>query len=345
MKLIPLFITSGILIVLGAACAIAGAGMNGGTIKNIEQETFVDRSRTFENCREMTISDYDTDVEIITTNGEMRVDYTESDKVRYEISETDGRVGIKKKADLRLFDFSVVTDKRKLILYVPESYDGVLDISTSNSKLTAEGISASETKFDSSNGSITLTGCTLGDLTISGSTGRCTISACGSGETVIDYYSNSDIIMEELTTSGKLTVDSSNGTIKLDGITAKELRAEMSNGQITAGTISVLGKAELENSNGRITIGSITAEELEAENSNGGIKLDYADCLRIKLGTSNADVTGTLAGTIASYSVRSEATNGKSSLPDEMKGGDRTLEVEVSNGNIALDFDGSDFCF
>ena len=157
--------------------------------------------------------------------------------------------------------------------------------------------------------------------------------------------SNGDIVIEELTTSGKLTVDSSNGTIKLDGITAKELRAEMSNGQITAGTISVLGKAELENSNGRITIGSITAEELEAENSNGGIKLDYADCLRIKLGTSNADVTGTLAGTIASYSVRSEATNGNSSLPDEMKGGDRTLEVEVSNGNIALDFDGSDFCF
>lgn len=345
MKLRPLFITSGILIVLGAACTIAGAALNGGTIKNIEQENFEDKSRTFENCREMTISDFDTDVEIITTNGEMRVDYTESDKVRYEISETDGRVGIKKKADLRLFDFSVVTDKRKLILYVPEGFDGVLDVSTSNSKLTAEGISASETKFDSSNGSITLTGCTLGDLTISGSTGRCTISACGSGETVIDYYSNSDVIMEELTTSGKLTVDSSNGTIKLDGITAKELRAEMSNGQITAGTISVLGKAEFENSNGRITIGSITAEELEAENSSGGIKLDYADCLRIKLGTSNADVTGTLAGTIASYSVRSEATNGKSSLPDEMKGGDRTLEVEVSNGNIALDFDGSDFCF
>ena len=158
-------------------------------------------------------------------------------------------------------------------------------------------------------------------------------------------WSNGDVMTEELTTSGKLTVDSSNGTIKLDGITAKELRAEMSNGQITAGTISVLGKAELENSNGRITIGSITAEELEAENSNGGIKLDYADCLRIKLGTSNADVTGTLAGTIASYSVRSEATNGKSSLPDEMKGGDRTLEVEVSNGNIAIEFDGADFCF
>ena len=344
MKLIPLFITSGILIVLGVACAIAGAGMNGGTIKNIEQENFEYKSRTFENCQEMTISDYDTDVEIITTNGEMRVDYTESDKVRYEISETDGRVGIKKKADLRLFDYAIVTEKRKLILYVPEGYDGVLDISTSNSKLTAEGISASETKFDNSNGSMTLTGCTLGDTTISGSNGRCTISACGSGKTVIDY-SNSDVITEELTASGKLTVDSSNGTIKLDGITAKELRAETSNGQITAGTISVLGKAELENSNGRITIGSITAEELEAENSNGGIKLDYADCLRIKLGTSNADVTGTLAGTIASYSVRSEATNGKSSLPDEMKGGDRTLEVEVSNGNIAIEFDGADFCF
>ena len=344
MKLRPLFITSGILIVLGAACAIAGAALNGGTIKNIEQETFEDKSRTFDNCRKITISDFDTDVEIITTNGEMRVDYTESDKVRYEISETDGRVGIKKKADLRLFDFSVVTDKRKLILYVPEGYDGVLDISTSNSELTAEGISAGETKLDNSNGSVTLTGCSLGDTTISSSNGRCTISACGSGETVIDW-SNGDVMTEELTTSGKLTVDSSNGTIKLDGITAKELRAEMSNGQITAGTISVLGKAEFENSNGRITIGSITAEELEAENSNGGIKLDYADCLRIKLGTSNANVTGTLAGTIASYSVRSEATNGKSSLPDEMKGGDRTLEVEVSNGNIALDFDGSDFCF
>ena len=172
MKLRPLFITSGILIVLGAACAIAGAGMNGGTIKNIEQETFVDRSRTFDNCREITISDFDTDVEIITTNGEMRVDYTESDKVRYEISETDGRVGIKKKADLRLFDFSVVTDKRKLILYVPEGFDGVLDISTST-KLTVEGISAGETKLDNSNGSVTLTGCSLGDFDVSLSNGRC----------------------------------------------------------------------------------------------------------------------------------------------------------------------------
>ena len=318
MKLKPIFITSGVLLVLGVACAIVGAALNGGTIKNIEQENFEDKSRTFENCREMTISDYDTDVEIISTNGEMRVDYTESDKVRYEISETDGRVGIKKKADLRFFDFSVVTDKRKLILYVPESYDGVLDISTSNSELTAEGISAGETKLDNSNGSVTLTGCSLGDFDVSLSNGRCDVISCVSSGAVIGN-SNGDIVIEELTTSGKLTVDSSNGTIKLDGITAKELRAEMSNGQITAGTISVLGKAELENSNGRITIGSITAEELEAENSNGGIKLDYADCLRIKLGTSNADVTGTLAGTIASYSVRSEATNGKSSLPDEMK--------------------------
>ena len=191
---------------------------------------------------------------------------------------------------------------------------------------------------------MTLTGCSLGDFDVSLSNGRCDVISCGGSGAVIGN-SNGDIVIEELTTSGKLSVDSSNGTIKLDGITAKELKAEMSNGQITAGTISVLRKAELENSNGRITIGSITAEELEAENSNGGIKLDYADCLRIKLGTSNADVTGTLAGTIASYSVRSEATNGKSSLPDEMKGGDRTLEVEVSNGNIALDFDGSDFCF
>ena len=258
MKLRPLFITSGILIVLGVACTIAGAALNGGTIKNIEQENFEDKSRTFENCREMTISDYDTDVEIITTNGEMRVDYTESDKVRYEISETNGRVGIKKKADLRLFDFSVVTDKRKLILYVPESYDGVLDISTSNSKLTAEGISAGETKLDNSNGNVTLTGCSLGDFNVSLSNGRCDVISCGGSGAVIGN-SNGDIVIEELTTSGKLTVDSSNGTIKLDGITAKELRAEMSNGQITAGTISVLGKAELENSKNATPPCSVTA--------------------------------------------------------------------------------------
>ena len=344
MKLRPIFITSGVLLVLGIGCVIGGAALNGGTIKNIEQENFEDKSRTFENCREITIDDYDTDVEILTTNGETRVDYTESDKVRYEITETDGKVGIKKKADIRLFDYAILTDKRKLTLYVPEGYDGVLDVSTSNSELSAEGISAGGTKLENSNGSIALTGCSLGDLNVSGSNGRCAITSCHSGETVIDY-SNSDVITEELTASGKLTVDSSNGTIKLDGITAKELCAEMSNGQITAGTISVLEKAELENSNGRITIGSITASELAADNSNGGIKLGYADCLRIKLSASNADVTGTLAGTIASYSVRSEATNGKSSLPDEMKGGDRTLEVEVSNGNIAVDFDGSDFCF
>ena len=344
MKLRPIFITSGVLLVLGIGCVIGGAALNGGTIKNIEQENFEDKSRTFENCREITIDDYDTDVEILTTNGETRVDYTESDKVRYEITETDGKVVIKKKSDINLFNYSIITDKQKLTLYVPEGFDGVLDVSTSNSELSVEGISAGGTKLENSNGSIALTGCSLGDLNVSGSNGRCAITSCHSGETVIDY-SNSDVITEELTASGKLTVDSSNGTIKLDGITAKELCAEMSNGQITAGTISVLEKAELENSNGRITIGSITASELAADNSNGGIKLGYADCLRIKLSASNADVTGTLAGTIASYSVRSEATNGKSSLPDEMKGGDRTLEVEVSNGNIAVDFDGSDFCF
>ncbi len=344
MKLRPLFITSGILIALGAACAIIGAGMNGGTIKNIEHENFEDKSRSFENCREIIIDDYDTDIEILTTTGETRVDYTESEHMRYEITETDGRVIIKKDADLRLFEYNAITDKKKLVLRVPEDFDGTLDISTSNSELSADGVSAGGTKLDDPNGSVKLTGCSLGDLTISGSNGRCTVSSCDSAETVIDW-SNSGVMAEELTASGKLTVKSTNGTIKLDGITAKELNAGMSNGQITAGTISVLEKAELENSNGRITIGSITAGELTAENSNGGIKLDYADCLRIKLTVSNADVTGTLAGTIASYTVRSEAANGKSSLPDEMKGGDRTLEVEVSNGNISLDFDGSDFCF
>ena len=344
MKLKPILITAGILVVLGTVCVTVGAGMNGGTIKNIEQEVFEEKTRTFESCHEMTIDDQDTDIEIVPTDGEMRVDYTESEKVRYEITETNGKVRIKKKADIRLFDYAVVFDRQKLTLYIPAGFDGVLDVSTSNASLSVEGISAGKTTFDDTNGNMTLTGCTFGDLGVSGSNGRCEIRSCTSSDAVVDF-SNSDVMAEELTLSGKLTVGSSNGTIKLDGVTSKELDIGMSNGQITAGTLSVLGKAEFENSNGRITITSITAGELSADNSNGGIKLDYADCLKIRLITSNADVTGTLAGTIASYSITSDVSNGRNSLPEKLDSGDRKLDVEVSNGNISVDFDGSDFCF
>lgn len=50
------------------------------------------------------------------------------------------------------------------------------------------------------------------------------------------------------------------------------------------------------------------------------------------------DIEGTIQGAMADYSITSIVYRGENNLPNDMPGGDKQIHVEVSRGDISIDF-------
>jgi hypothetical protein len=56
--------------------------------------------------------------------------------------------------------------------------------------------------------------------------------------------------------------------------------------------------------------------------------------------TSNNDVKGSITGNPADYSIITGTSNGKNNLPEKTDGGEKSIYINTSNGNIYIDFIG-----
>lgn len=101
-----------------------------------------------------------------------------------------------------------------------------------------------------------------------------------------------------------------------------------------------LSSLTLTTTNKDITLADLTIVDDIVLSSNGGDitfeKLAVGNIL--KLTAKNGNITGAIAGGYDDFSIRSEIKKGKSNLPSEKAGGDKTLEVSNNNGDIDIAF-------
>jgi hypothetical protein len=131
---------------------------------------------------------------------------------------------------------------------------------------------------------------------------------------------NTPVTARDISAGGAVTIHTTNARVSMSNLRAGGISAESSNGRLEAVHLTAQSDIALETSNGRI--------EVE--------RLDAGDGITLR--TSNGRVSGTVTGQLRDYSVRSRTSNGGSTLPVDMPGGSKRLEVYTSNGTIDLRF-------
>ncbi|MBQ9300587.1 MAG: DUF4097 family beta strand repeat protein [Clostridia bacterium] len=183
---------------------------------------------------------------------------------------------------------------------LPKTYCGELNVSTSNARISLEGLTATQP--------IKLT------------------------------TSNARITADDVNCAGQVVCTTSNSRIALGDVNAHALRLITSNGRVELDDVLARDGVEAVNSNGGIKLTDCEiGGALHAATSNGAIELDDSSCGDITLKTSNGVIGGILKGKREEYTVSSSTSNANNLLGN-FSGGEKQLRAVTSNAPITLKF-------
>ncbi len=192
---------------------------------------------------------------IPTTDSQIRITYTETDRYHYTISNAGGKLTMAFFEDRRFFWFGdfMQFNENAVVVELPAAYTGSLDVKTSNTEIS------------------------LTDLNL-----KAPIRA---------QTSNQKISVRNVSTTGEIDAKTSNSQIVLENAIASSIRAETSNAKIMLAEIKA-ATVTAKTSNSAIEVTALKAEQISFKTSNGKIRgtidgssKDY----RIESDTSNGD--------------------------------------------------------
>lgn len=103
---------------------------------------------------------------------------------------------------------------------------------------------------------------------------------------------------------------------------------------------ALLNNLTLSTTNEDITFSALALAGSANISSNGGnIVFENLDVSsNLTLNVKNGDISGTVVGSYDDFSIQSEIKKGKSNLPDNKDGGEKTLNVFANNGDVNIEF-------
>ena len=162
-----------------------------------------------------------------------------------------------------------------------------------------EGLVINATNLYTMNGSIEVVGVSVEELIVENSNGDIRVEDVMVDSNVNITSFNSNISIENVTGSGLLSVDTSNGRIYVTESDFNRYDLETSNGKIRLEELNVLNKdgvkLDAQTSNGRITLHNVYVSEVDLDTSNGDIIYNNDDQtfdVDYSRNTSNGDIEG-----------------------------------------------------
>ena len=235
--------------------------------------------------------------------------------------------------------FFSLTFKTPLVtVRLPEESYEHFSVKTRNGALSSESeLSAKSAYLATSNGKISVRNLTL--------TGNLTAES-----------SNGAMLLSNISASS-ITAKTSNGKFETDLLTAADIYLKTSNGKIDAQTLLAANSIVLKTSNGAMLLSNISASSITAKTSNGKFETDLLTAADIYLKTSNGKIdaqtllaansivlktsngaiNATVVGTAEDFRIDASTSNGSNNLADTAAG-DKALTVRTSNGNISVFF-------
>jgi len=185
-------------------------------------------------------------------DGPVQVHFTPLESDRVSVSEQNGVFSFRHTMEFFFFHWRSLFFTRRIVVDIPSSFHGDLQVATCNARLSAENLSG------------------LGFVQLSTSNGR--------------------LVVSRLTCSS-LDAATSNGALELLNVSGGRCTAKTSNGHITANFCSFPGGLSLHTSNAAVRAQNLSSDNLELVSSNGAISAVILGDLReyaIHSHTSNA---------------------------------------------------------
>ena len=152
--------------------------------------------------------------------------------------------------------------------------------------------------------------------------------------------SNDSIEVENLSQVAALRLRTDNDAITVRAVSVRGDAVLCSaNGPVTAEEITCTGNLTLTSSNAALTVAEVSCTALDLQTSNGMITCTGLSrtVQRVTAETSNASVTGSIAGEKEEFTIRAQTSNSRSYL-ENRSGGSRELDISTSNGIIDFHF-------
>ena len=252
-------------------------------------------------------------------NGEVQPVFTEKETANgktLKMEYYDNREWWKK---IRLFQFYSDDTIR---VYLPAAYRGRILVETINGPIKSDGLSLEDTlTLKTTNGSIHLQNTTAAGMEM--------------------QTTNGPIRIENCTASADVLASTANAGITVSSLQAASLTGTTSNGAISVKSSDFTETCTLKNSSGGISLAQVAAQgTLSAATTNTAIRVSGITAADIVLNTTNAAVTGTVAGPKSDYSIITNTTNASNHTPSRLnENASKNLTVQTTNGKIDIQFE------
>ncbi len=276
------------------------------------------------------------DVEYISVSYYDRPGYNE-----YEITESGDSLGIRY-VDLHPIEVMTIDldfEDKPVIITVPESFSGKVNISSSSGSIIAESINvssldlkntsggirindvdiATDAKLSNTSGGINVENLVCKNLTASNTSGGISIENSNIYEKLDTKCNSGNISLRSVTVKKGARIATTSGTRYLEDVSAEYLNSDGSSGSLNAVDVTVVYDFS-----SSTTSGSVTLDRVEAGSN-------------IKISAASGDVRGTVVGDEDDFNISVNTSSGSCNLKDSSDGS-KKLTVSTTSGSIDIDF-------
>ena len=256
------------------------------------------------------------DVEYISVSYYDRPGYNE-----YEITESGDSLGIRY-VDLHPIEVMTIDldlEDKPVIITVPESFSGKVNISSSSGSIIAESINVSSLDLKNTSGGIRINDVDIAtDAKLSNTSGKINVEnlVC---KNLTASNTSGGISIKSVTVKEGARLSTTSGTRYMEDVSAQYLECDGSSGSLKAVNVTVLYSFSSSTSSG-----SVTLDRVETGNS-------------IKITASSGDVRGTIVGNEDDFNISIDTSSGSSNLSDSSDG-NKKLTISTTSGSVNIDF-------
>ena len=259
----------------------------------------------------------------------------------YEITESGDSLGIRY-VDLHPIEVMTIDldlEDKPVIITVPESFSGKVNISSSSGSIIAESINvssldlkntsggirindvdiATDAKLSNTSGGINVENLVCKNLTASNTSGGISIENSNIYEKLDTKCNSGNISLRSVTVKKGARIATTSGTRYLEDVSAEYLNSDGSSGSLNAVDVTVVYDFS-----SSTTSGSVTLDRVEAGSN-------------IKISAASGDVRGTVVGDEDDFNISVNTSSGSCNLKDSNEG-NKKLTVSTTSGSINIDF-------
>ena len=313
-----IFLLLGLLL---AGVAYFTGGVDAFSISSKDVKTLTEKSVSFsESIDKVDLDTQVGDVEFHEYDGdEIRVDYSETDKVTYTITCEDGALKVRQSVDKNaFFDFLSSGDRYwKMDIYLPkDSSDlesGTIHLNTGALQIPAEVF--------------------FKDLDVDLDTGSVKISGSGEDSKAGTYKikDNTGSVKLDNLQVEKITVTNNTGSMTLSNFDGEEIDLKDSTGSINLENVHG-GDLTLKNNTGSINLTTVEANTINAKGSTGSIKFDQVKADSVTGETNTGSIRGSLIG---DYNYQASSNTGSVHVPESA--GTAKASFKSNTGSVKIE--------